>query len=1045
MGICDRQTLRASLALGVLLLGVVRFGAAQNGTIAGTVVDQAGAPVTPARVFLGATNQGALTNQLGKFLIAGVVPGTYELRVAIIGYAGERQSVTVGPGETVTADFTLKRVAMSLDAVLVTASGEQRAREIASTISTIRAAEIVETQPITSMTDLLSGRAAGVNILPSTGTVGGGARIRIRGANSVSLPNDPLFIVDGIRIEAKAGNSIGVGGQEPGRLNDLNPDEIASIEIVKGPSAAALYGTQAANGVVLITTKRGTPGRTTWNFYTEQGVATDVANYPANFGALDDSVLIRPGQPPKDTSLTCQLVGIAHGTCAQDRRASFNPLENPSTSPFKAGYQQQYGVQVSGGNDQTTYFVSGQLDGQTGVYSMPEKQQQLLLNETRRTELRPEELHPNYLRKVSLRANVTSRLSDKASLAVSMGYVSSRLRLPQNDNDVLGIITNGYTGGGFGSDSTDVPTYGFNFAPRQTFQVLATQDVERFTGSLTGEWRPLPWLSGRATVGADVTQRVEGDIQRFGEGPDFLDFRQGFVDDNRYRIFSWTANTQTTASFQLSPRISSKTSVGVQYFHDLLNGNETFGQFLPPGGLTVGSGAVRDAGDTTSETVTIGSYVEEVIGLNDRFFITGAVRADKNSAFGKNLGTVAYPKGSISWLMSDEPFFPQSHTLNRLRLRVAYGASGLQPGVTDAVRFFSPIAVAADGGEQPGVTLAGLGNADLKPERSSEVEGGFDVGVLNDRVGLEVTYYHKKTRDAIIAVTTPTTAGFPTSVFQNVGSVRNSGFEGVLNIRPIQNPSVTWDITVSGSTNSNKLLSKLVAGKPDTNPIIFNSSNQRHAVGYPLGGYWVRPIISFNDANLDGIIDTNEVVVGATPVYIGPSQPTRELAINTGLTLFGNRIRIGGQLDYRGGHKLWNLTEEFRCRSGRQGCQANYDKSIGLAEQAGVVALRFINPAARRTSFGFIQPGWFVKLRELSLTYNLPDGIARQFRAQRASITLTGRNLHTWTDYTGVDPEVNGQGQSSQSQGFNRNDFFVRDFVTQPPVRYWLVRVNLGF
>ena len=1035
MGFFRRQTLQAFLALGALLVGIARAANAQNGTITGTVVDQAGSPVSPARVLLGATNKGAVTNQQGRYVIAGVAPGTYEVRVAIIGYAGETQRVTVGPGESRTADFTVKRVALSLDAVLVTTSGESRARENGNAVSTIRPSDIVENQPITSMTDLLSGRAAGVNILPSTGTVGGGARIRIRGANSVSLPNDPLVIVDGIRVESKAGNSIGVGGQEPGRLNDFNPDEYASIEIVKGPSAAALYGTQAANGVVLLTTKRGTPGRTSWAFHTEQGVQTDVANYPANFDALTT-----------DTGTTrCQLIQVAHLACTQARIVSFNPLQNPATSPFKAGYQQQYGVQVSGGSEQTTYFLSGQLDGQTGVYSMPDKQQQLLRTETSRTELRPEEIHPNYLKKVSLRANLTSKLSDKASVAISTGYVSSRLRLPQNDNDVLGIITNGYTGGGLGTDSTDIPTYGFNSGPRRTFQVLATQDVERFTGSVTADWRPLPWLSGRATAGTDVTQRVEGDIQRFGEGPDFADLRQGFADDNRYRIFSWTANATTTASFQVTPRVSSKTSVGVQYFHDLLNGNETSGQFLPPGGLTVGGASLRNAFDTTSETVTLGSYVEQVVGLNDRLFFTGAVRIDKNSALGKNLGSVTYPKGALSWLISDEPFFPQSTTLNRLRLRMAYGASGLQPGVTDAHRYFSGVGVAVDGGEQPGVTLAGLGNADLKPERSTEIEAGFDVGLLNDRVGLELTYYHKKTKDAIISVTTPTTTGFPTGVFRNVGSVRNRGFEGVLNIRPVQTPAISWDISLSGSTNNNKLLEKIVDGKPDTNPIIFNSSNQRHAVGYPLGGYWVRPITGINDINGDGIIDTNEVTLGPAPVFIGPSQPTKELALNTGLTLFHNRIRIGGQLDYRGGHKLWNLTEEFRCRSGRQGCQENYDKSVGLERQGDVVALRFVNPATRRTSFGFIEPGWFVKLRELSVTYNLPETVARQFHATRASITLTGRNLHTWTDYTGVDPEVNGQGQSSQSQGFNRNDFFVRDFVTQPPVRYWLVRVNLGF
>ena len=1030
MALFNRQMLQAFLALGALLVGVARAGSAQNGTITGTVLDQAGGPVSPARVLLGATNKGAVTNQQGKYVVAGVAPGTYELRVAIIGYAGDTKKVTVGAGESVTADFALKRVALSLDAVQVTTSGEQRARENGNSITRIDAPDIVPTQPITSMTDLLSGRAAGVNILPSTGTVGGGARIRIRGANSVSLSNDPLFIVDGIRVESRAGNSIGVGGQEPGRLNDFNPDEYASIEIVKGPSAAALYGTQAANGVVVLTTKRGLPGRTTWNFHTEQGAQTDVANYPANYDAVTSA------------GARCQLIQVARLACTQARIASFNPLENPATSPFKAGYNQQYGAQVSGGNDQTTYFVSGQLDGQTGVYSMPDKQQQLLLQETSRTELRPEEIHPNYLRKVSLRANLTSKLSDKANVAISTGYVSSRLRLPQNDNDVLGIITNGYTGGGLGNDSTDIPTYGFNSGPRRTFQVLATQDVERFTGSITADWRPLPWLSGRATAGTDVTQRVEGDIQRFGEGPDFADLRLGFADDNRYRLFSWTANATGTASFQLTPRVSSKTSVGVQYFHDLLNGNETSGQFLPPGGLTVGGASLRDAFDTTSETVTIGSYVEQVVGLNDRLFITGAVRRDKNSALGKNLGSVTYPKAALSWLISDEPYFPQSNTLNRLRLRMAYGASGLQPGVTDALRYFSGVAVAADGGEQPGVTLAGLGNSDLKPERSTEVEAGFDVGLLNDRVGLELTYYHKKTRDAIISVTTPTTTGFPTGVFRNVGSVRNRGFEGLLNIRPVQTPAISWDISLSGSTNNNKLLEKIVDGKPDTNPIIFNSSNQRHALGYPLGGYWVRPITGVNDINGDGIIDTNEVTLGPAPVFIGPSQPTKELALNTGLTLFHNRLRIGGQLDYRGGHKLWNLTEEFRCRSGRQGCQANYDKSVGLMEQAGVVALRFVSPATRRTSFGFIEPGWFVKLRELSITYNLPETVAQQFRAHTTSTAVVHR---LWTDYTGVDPEVNGQGQSSQSQGFNRNDFFVRDFVTQPPVRYWFVRVNLGF
>ena len=1029
-----RQALQAFLALGALLVGIARAANAQNSTITGTVVDQAGGPVSPARVLLGATNKGAVTNQQGKYVIAGVAPGTYEVRVAIIGYAGETKKVTVGGGEGVTADFTLRRVVLSLDAVMVTASGEQRARENGNSVSTIDASKVTETQPITNLSDLLSGRAAGVNILPSSGTVGAGTRIRVRGANSVSLNNDPLLVVDGIRVDNTAGSfSLYVGGQEPSLLNDLNPDEIATIEIVKGPSAAALYGTQAANGVILVTTKRGTPGTTRWNLFTEQGVGQDVSNYPANYDALTA------------TGTRCQLNQVVAGTCVQNKIVSFNPLTNPVTSPFKSGYQQQYGLNLSGGSEQTQYFVSGQFDGQTGVYEMPQQQQQALLDSSGRTSLRAEEIRPNYLRKGSLRANVTSKLSDKSTLNVSTGYVSSRLRLPQNDNDVLGIISSGYTGGGQGTDSTEFPTWGF-FPPRQTFQTLATQDVERFTGSAQADWRPIPWLSGRATLGLDVTQRVDRDMQRFHEGPPFLAFDSGYVDDNRWRIFSWTANVATTASFQLTPALSSKTSAGVQYFHDRFNGTTTFGQFLPPGGETVTSGSNRDATDTTAESVTLGSYVEEVVGLHDRLFFTGAVRIDRNSAVGKNLGSLVYPKAAVSWLVSDEPFFPQVSALSRLRLRAAYGASGLQPGVNDAIRYFQPVTAAADGGDQAGVNLVGggVGNPDLKPERSTEIEAGIDAGLWNDRIGLELTYYHKKTKDALIAVPRPPSAGDPSSVFQNVGSVRNRGFEGVLTIRPVQTPSTSWDLTLSGSTNSNKLISKIVNGQPDTNPIIFNSANQRHAVGYPLGGYWTLPILSFNDANSDGIISASEVVVGTTPVFVGPSQPTKEMALNTGLTLFHNRIRIGGQLDYRGGHKLWNLTEEFRCRSGQQGCQENYDKSVPLDKQAAVVARRFV-PLASRTSFGFIEPAWFVKLRELSLTYYLPDAVAHQMRADRVSITLTGRNLHTWTDYSGVDPEVNGIGQSDPFLIGARNDFYIRDFLTQPPVRYWLVRVNVGF
>lgn len=1011
------RLLLASFALLGLALAAPLAAAAQQGTVAGRVVEDPGErPIANAVVMVVRTNRSAITDVDGRYRIGGVPVGEARVRVAIIGYASQERTVTVAASETASADFRLGRAAVSLDAVVATAVGQQRAAEIANAITTIDAARVVDEQSVQDLADLLQARAPGVNVLPSTGTTGLGTRIRIRGANSVSLSNEPLVLVDGIRVHSSSSSySLYIGSQEPSRINDLNPEEIRSVEVVKGPSAAALYGTQAANGVILITTKRGTAGETRWTAYTEQGVLSDVADYPSNYTGLTAA------------GSSCTLVAEAGGSCTQASLATFNPLENPVTSPFGSGHRQQYGLSVSGGTERVNYFVSSEFEGERGIYEMPQRDQEDLLQRSGRTELRDDELRPNYLRKVSLRANLSARVTETADVSVSAGYVSSNLRLPQNDNNILGILSNAYTGRG---DTTALGPWGFGFGMGETFQVFSDQEIERFTGSLQGNWRPTSFLSGRLTAGLDVTQRMDGDLQRFGEGPPFLQFDLGFVDDNRFQIFSYTLDAGGTASFQLTPRISSKTSVGVQYYKDFFNGTFTFGEFLIPGGNTLDFATNTQVGETTTETVTLGTFVEEVIGLNDRLFLTGAVRVDQNSTFGADFGRAAYPKAAVSWLLSDEPFFPGIGPLNLLRLRVAYGQSGLQPGANDAVRFLTPVTASVDGGDATGVTLAGLGNADLKPERSREVELGFDASFLDQRVGLEVTYYNKKTTDALISVPTPPSIGFPTSRVENVGSVRNSGVEVVLNLRPVSTEKVSWDVTLSGATNSNELL-KL----NDTIPIILNAGRQRHAIGFPLGGYWAIPIESFSDADGDGIIEASEVTTGSSVKYLGPSIPTKEFTLNTGVTLFSNRLRLGAQLDYRGGHKLWNLTEEFRCRAAGQSCRGLNDRDAGLSEQARVVALRFV-PLAQRTNAGYIEDASFVKLREVSATYTVPERIVQQLRVKRLSVSLTARNLATWSDYSGVDPEVNGQGQSN---------FFIRDFLTQPPVRYVTARVNVGF
>src|SRR5881275_989338 len=286
-----RQVVGAAAAV-VLLVCTVPVATAQQGAIAGRVTDRVTQqPVIGAEVLVLGTNLGGRVGQDGRYRISNISAGQYTLQVRLIGYATASQQVSVTAGGTATVDFAVSAAAVPLEAVVVTATGaEQLKRELGHTVATIDAAKTVEQATPTNLADLLNARAPGVQVLPSGGTTGTGSRIRIRGSSSLSLTNEPIIVVDGVRVEnGPESNSIGVGGQTPSRLNDLNPDEIESIEIVKGPAATSLYGTDAVNGAIQIRTKRGRPGPTRWTGYVEGGALDDHADWPANFTSRTDS------------------------------------------------------------------------------------------------------------------------------------------------------------------------------------------------------------------------------------------------------------------------------------------------------------------------------------------------------------------------------------------------------------------------------------------------------------------------------------------------------------------------------------------------------------------------------------------------------------------------------------------------------------------------------------------------------------------------------------------------------------------------------------
>ena len=1006
-----------------LLVGALAFAAAllaapsgtlaqQSATVSGRVTDQGtGQPLQGARLFLGGTNRQATTDDEGRYQFSNVPDGQATVRVIAIGYESLSSLFTV-TGGIGTADFALTPAVISLDRLVVTATGETRKREVVNGVTTIDVASAIETGQPASVASLIQGRAAGVQIINSSGAIGTGTKIRIRGSSSISLSNEPLLVVDGIRVSTVNEAGFDAGGQTISRLNDFNPEDIESIEIVKGPSAAALYGTAAANGVIIITTKRGHAGKTVWNAYSEQGISNDVESYPNNYRGIDAS------------GDTCRLAAFSAGSCTQTGLETANPLEG-SRKPFRTGRREQFGLNVSGGTENVQFYLSGEWENESGVFAIPRQTRDSIT--ATGLALPKFARNPNNIERGSFRANIRTRLNDNTDLNISTGFVTADIWLPQNDNNALGILPSGLLGS---SDSTADGGYRF-FLQEEVFFVEGRQAIERYTGSANLAWRPTTWLSTKATAGVDFTQRADFEFQKAGSGPDSGTRAQGFRTSDKTNIYQYTLDLQANARYKLSGAISSKTAIGLQYFRNELEQIETTGEILAPGSGSQKTAAIQFINEDFIELITLGAFVEQTIGIKDRVFLNAALRGDDNSAFGEFSGTVFYPKFGASVVVREA----RGGLLDNLRLRGAWGASGQQPGQNSANKFFLSTSVIDGGEENVGVSnvtrvdndVAGIGNVGLKPERSQEIELGFEAGLLGQRVGVEFNFYQRVTTDALILRELPPSLGQTSTRFENIGETRNRGFEGVLNAAILKGNTLSWDTKLSGSTNSN-VLRELGEG---IEPIVFGA--QRHDEGFPVGGWW-QERFTFDDANDDGIITVDELTIADTTEFLGYSRPRHEVSFFNSFTI-SKRVRLSGLFDYRGGHKQYNFTELFRCRFNN--CSGINDPSASLEEQARAQTQK----ATTRTDAGFIEDAWFIKLRELSLTFFAPDSWARALRADRMNLTITGRNLFTITDYTGLDPEVQGQDDVGGANG----GFLGRDFLTQPPVRSFSARLNVTF
>ncbi|GIW51378.1 MAG: SusC/RagA family TonB-linked outer membrane protein [Gemmatimonadales bacterium] len=782
--------------------------AQQRGTIRGTVREaDTQRPVPGVQVFIPGTQMATVTDAQGRYEFTGVPVGGVQVRVRAVGYSAAFATTTVVGGQTVTVDFALNRSVIALDEVVVTGTGATaERRQLGNTIATVRA-DVIEEAPIANFSEALAAREAGVQILPASGLAGEGARIRIRGNASLSQSNEPVVYVDGVRIDNGGGlTNVGTGGGGvPSRLDDINPEIIERIEILKGAAAATLYGSEASAGVIQIFTKRGTQGRPRFSVRIDQGLS----RFPAD--RIKPAAGFARNQAQADRINAILGRGFMTDATGDGRVDPYEVFEVPLvTQYYGTGYHSAYSATVTGGGSDAVYNVAARYSRDDGPISARET-------------LGPG-MH-DFNRKVQTSANVTMFPRDRLNISAGLLYSDVFHTTPNNNNNIYGVQSsllnskpenancqesiNRGLGGPFGEDpnrpghcagpGNEWGTLAFT-TPREAAQAVITQNAEHVNANVKVSYEPLTErLRLEGTVGVDVTNTRDAEFRPFRYDIDnftnFFDLGIKSFGSRNQRQF--TADLRGTWSERFG-MFSSQFTFGSQGFITNVHARGGDGWDFPGPGLEVAdAGANQVVTEGFSEVVNIGIMGQEQIGVNDWAFVTVGARWDRNSAFGEKTEGQLYPKVSASLVISDLPNW-SSTTLSTLRLRGALGRSGLQPGAFDRFTTYGAITANIGGADVPALAPANLGNDSLKPEVTTEFEAGAELGLFENRLGFDVTYWSRKTTDALVPQRFPPSGGFTNTQLVNIGELEARGWELKLNWLAVDRPGLSINLFANG-------------------------------------------------------------------------------------------------------------------------------------------------------------------------------------------------------------------------------------------------------
>ena len=991
-----RRALAATLAapLAGTLAGTLAVAAApraaraqQGALVRGTVTDSVSRRGVPgAQVTVVGTTVGTITNDLGAYTLRGVPAGAVTVRVQRIGYAAVDRRVTASGGAEEVADFALTPVATTLSAVVATGYGTSARAEVSSAIASIDSTAIAAI-PVVGVDNAIQGRIAGVQVMQNSGEPGAGVSVRVRGPASLNAGNQPLYVVDGVPVIQGSFNQIGVSGQDVVAITGLNPDDIASIDVLKDAAAAAIYGSRGSNGVVIITTKRGASGgRMRFGFSSYWGAQRverkiDLLGSKDFVAVMNESRTNEGGQPL-----------YAAGTDSIDT--------DWQDAIFRGAPIGDLQLSLSGGTDRLRFFLSGAHFDQRGiVIGSGYARQALRLNSD---------------------AFATSRLTVSASLGLTR---EDNDRVP-GDLNLDGVVTNAIamhpfrpvTGSRFGlagipeglAYSNPVAVATFSRTNAKTLRALGNLEAKyAFTDRIT--------LTGRAggdLYGLDELQWRSPKVDRGTSAGVGGSGASGHTGVSRYLLESFL-NVDAVANDRQRLTVTGGSSVE----YNATDLNFVRGQGFPTGFETfVRSAASVTTWDGTRTTNNLASFFSRANwSLLDRYFLSASLRADGSSRFGSENRYGVFPAASVGWGVSDEPFAAGLARFATLKLRGSYGRTGNQ-GIPDFASRTLANAQAYSGAA--GLAGSQLGNPNLKWEQTRELDLGLDLGFLDGRVSVIADWYQRSTDNLLISRPVPATSGY-TSVWDNVGAIRNRGVDLALrtvNLDKATRLGIGWTTDLNVTWNRNAV-TELYDGQPITSTVSSRITSVA-AVGQPLGTFYLPRFLRVDPQTGNAVYE--KAGGGETPspvtadyTFVGNPQPNYYGGLTNTLTIGAFDLR--GFLQFSQGGKVLNMIRIFADDGGAttdnktSHVLRRWQKPGDVTDQPRMGR----NSGARFMSSRMIEDGSFVRLNELTLGWRVPARLARAARAENARLFVSGRNLQTWTDYTGYNPDVNSNGSTA--------------------------------